>query len=202
MPRRRAHRIVRQYEVLLGLVLADAWGDWCELGLRAPVQRGRLGRSSRAFDVSDFILEHVRRRFAGVGGVSIVMEYGRPMLVLADGLVKVRFKKLDPKLGVSVTANTRQANLGLHLLPPMLPGMGQPTVLTVGYILDSTETRIARALVVCHVRRRVHYSIDLPLPLPALQAVPFAPAAGTAIAGSIVTSTRAGSPQTGTRRLP
>ena len=191
MPRRRARRVVRRYEGLLAQVLADAWADWQEIGNHAPVQRGRLGRGARAFDVSDFISHHAKTRFARIGGVTVVSEYGRPLLVLADGLIKIRFKKLDYKFAVSTSKTQRQQMLALQGLQPTLPGMGKPTLLTVGYVLNSAETAIAKIVVVCHLKQDVKYVIDLPTPhRAAAPVVPIAAASSAGVVPPVIRSAR------------
>lgn len=157
-------RIVCQYEVLLASAVCAGWSDWQALGELAPLQRGRLGRGARAFDVNDFIAEHVRRRFADVGGVVLTEQHGRPVLLAADGLVQFRFKKLDRRMELAAARTARQRMLAFHECPPVLPGMPQPTTITIGYVLDSSETQLTRVAAVCHVGRSVRYAIDLPVP--------------------------------------
>jgi hypothetical protein len=89
------------------------------------------------------------------------MEYGRPQLVLADGLVLVRFKKLDESLNPCWSDSDRQTKIDYHLLPAVLPGMPEPTVLTAGYVLDSAGLSIARMVVVCHFAHELLYTIEL-----------------------------------------
>lgn len=167
LPRRRARRILGRFEGLLAGAVFDAWEDWQVMGQLAPIQRGMLKASSRAFDLSDFIGEHVQRRFAGVSAATVTMKYQRPLVGLADGLVQVRFKKLSPKLAVSFSATTRQVRLALHQDEPALPGLPSPTVITVGYVLDDTETNLQKIVAVCHVGKRVEYVVPLAMPVQA-----------------------------------
>ena len=45
-------------------------------------------------------------------------------------------------------------------------------MLTAGYILNPSETRLAALALVCHVGAQVHYKIDLPLDRPAADPAP------------------------------
>jgi hypothetical protein len=112
--------------------------------------------------VSDFLREPVDRLFSPVRGVRVVVEYARPWLVLADGLVLIRFKKLDESLNPCWNRSDRQTKIDYHLLPPVMPGMPEPTVLTAGYVLDPAGLSIARMAVVCHRAHELLYAIDLP----------------------------------------
>ena len=87
------------------------------------------------------------------------LEYGRPWLVMAGGLVLVRFKKLDESLNPCRSDSDRQTKIDYHLLPAVIPGMPEPTVLTAGYVLDPAGLDITRMAVVCHFE--LHYTIDL-----------------------------------------
>lgn len=162
MPRRRARRIVRRYEGLLVAAIGAAWRSWSEMTGAAPIPGGQVGPAARAMVVSDFLREPVDRFFSPVRGVRVVVEYGRPWLVLADGLVLVRFKKLDESLNPCWSSSDRQTKIDYHLLPAVLPGMPEPTVLTAGYVLDPAGLSIARMAVVCHFAHGLLYTIDLP----------------------------------------
>ncbi len=162
MPRRRARRIVRRYQGLLVAAIGGAWEGWSEMAAAAPVRGGRVGPAARAMVVSDFLREPVDRLFGRVRGVQVVVEYGRPWLVLADGLVLVRFKKLDESLNPCWGDSDRQTKIDYHLLPAVLPGMPEPTVLTAGYVLDPAGLSIARMAVVCHFAHELLYTMDLP----------------------------------------
>lgn len=112
--------------------------------------------------VSDFLREPVDRLFGPVRGVRVMLEHGRPWLVLADGLALVRFKKLDESLNPCWSDSDRQTKIDYHLLPAVLPGMPEPTVLTAGYVLDPAGLSIVRMAVVCHFAHELLYVIDLP----------------------------------------
>ncbi len=142
IPRRRARRIIRRFERLVFAAVTKAWADWEELGVAAPVQRGVLGPSARAFDLSDFISARVQRAFTLVRAAQIVMRYKRPIVVLADGLVQVRFKKLTTDLAICAGTTERQRELSFHRGLVTFPGMPFPKLLTIRYVLDSTGMRL------------------------------------------------------------
>ncbi|MGH3913596.1 MAG: hypothetical protein ACRDTC_09315 [Pseudonocardiaceae bacterium] len=161
MARRRARRIVRRYEGLLVQAIGSAWEGWSELAVAAPARGGQVGLTAQAMVVSDFLRDPVDRLFRPVRGVQVRLEYGRPWLVLAGGLVLIRFKKLDESLNPCRSDSDRQTKIDYHLLPAVLPGMPEPTVLTAGYVLDPAGLDITRIAVVCHFAHELLYTIDL-----------------------------------------
>lgn len=162
LPRRRARRIVRRYEGLLVAAIGAAWRGGGEMAAAAVIPGGQVGPAAWAMVVSDFLREPVDRLFGPVRGVRVVVEYGRPWLVLGDGLVVIRFKKLDESLNPCWSSSNRQTKIGYHLLPAVLPGMPAPTVLTAGYVVDPAGLSIVRMTVVCHFVHELLYTIDLP----------------------------------------
>lgn len=159
-----ARALLEPHRDVIGLAFGRGWADWGQLGRRAPAQRLHLGRTSRATSVNDLICAHVETLLTGRPGVTMVREHGRLVAYLGGGMVKLRFKKLDRRLRASNIPTGRQLRLRLQLEQPALPGMPSPTVLTVGYLLDLTETSIRRIVAVCRVGAMLEYAIDLPVP--------------------------------------
>lgn len=164
LPAATARAVVTPHREILALAVARGWYEWRKLGQHAPAQRQHLGRISRAASVNDFVCAHAERLLGGEPGVSLAYEHGRLMVFLGHGTVKLRFKKLDRQLRSRNICTERQLRLQLQLDAPMMPGMPNPTVLTVGYVLDTTETLIRRIAAVCQRAGGVEYVIELHLP--------------------------------------
>jgi hypothetical protein len=117
---------------------------------------------------------------------------------LAGGELQVRFKKLDRHLLIGAPTTDQQLALAYHQLAPPLPGMPSPTVITAGYVLNDTETALARIVAVCHYGADVHYSIDLQPSHAHAAATPTLIAAPpSALAHFVVRSARSGNTATG-----
>jgi hypothetical protein len=52
--------------------------------------------------------------------------------------------------------------LAFHLGDPALPHMPEATILTAGYVLDPSEMKIERLVLVCHLGDQLCYSFELP----------------------------------------
>lgn len=198
MPRARARRILRRYEGLLADAVNTGWNRWERVGAAAAIERGQLRGGSRASMISDWIAADAAARFVNIGGASVVYSYRRPRILLAGGELQVRFKKLDQHLRIGTPTTGQQLALAYHQLAPSLPGMPSPTVITAGYVLNDTETDLARIVAVCHYGADVYYSVDL---RPSKAHVAAAPRSITpapaALAPVVVTSARSGNTGTG-----
>jgi hypothetical protein len=162
LARRAARSILRPYSKLLSTTISEAWATWNALGAAAPAARAQLGRLARAINLCDFIGTEVSKRFKTVHGCDVVWEFERPVLVFADGELRVRLGKSDLD-AVRDPQNDRQLRMWgqADALAGRLPGMPSSTWAKCGYVLNSTETALARILVTCHLRSELQWKIDL-----------------------------------------
>jgi len=164
-----ARRILRPYAKLLASVIHEAWLTWHKLGTSAPEVRMKLGRSARAFNISDFIKDEVVRRLEKVGGCCVVMEYGRPVLVLANGDLKLRLGKINPTALARPQSDRQWMIWGQEeAVASRLPDMPSGTWATCGYILNDTETGLAGISVTCEFEGASAWTLRLPIPVTSL----------------------------------
>jgi hypothetical protein len=199
LTRHAARRILRPYTKLLGITVFDAWQTWNQLGEAAPAIRLQMGRAARAMNVSDFINDEIRRRFAKVGGCAVTTEYGRHVLSFAGGDLKLRLGKVD-LAAVAPPRNERQLRIWSQAdaTAVVLPGMPSGTWAKCGYLLDLTETCLAGLYVVCDMNGAHAWVLDLPMPL----SRPTAASQTTPLQTSTVPPAKiaSASPSTGARR--
>ena len=172
LPLEQVIPLVRDYRGQLAGVLTDAWADWSSILAASSTLVSRAGGGSRGMLVSDLLREPAHRRFGALPGARVSMRYGQPWIELAAGRIWVRFRKLSTSLALSPNESERARRLSLHLGDPLFPEEPAATVLTAGYILNPSETRLAALALVCHVGAQVHYKIDLPLDRPAADPAP------------------------------
>jgi hypothetical protein len=117
-------------------------------------------------NLSDFIKEQIVSRFRSVKGCSVVMEYGRPILTFAGGDLKIRLGKID-FANIPSPRNERQLRIWTQAdaTSPTLDEMPSGTWAKCGYVLDSTETRMAGIHVVCDMNGSQKWKLDFPIPL-------------------------------------
>lgn len=165
LTRRAARRVLRPYAVLLSRVISDAWDTWHQLGAEAPAARMKMGRSARAITLADFIKDAVESRFARVRGCSVQMEYGRPVLVLASGDLRLRLGKIDLDQ-VPYPRNDRQLMIWsqAEAVANKLPFAPSGTWAKCGYVLDETETRVTTIVVKCDLDGALKWTLALPVP--------------------------------------
>lgn len=165
LPREALEPIVAPHLSRLGLAIEQAWADFAETRDAPGGHLARVQAASQGMVVSDLLAEPVRRQFAGVEGVEVVERFDRPWVHLGGGLVQIRFRALTSSLRICPSQSQRAIRLAFQLPDPTLdvdvPDAG--TVLTAGYVLDLSRTRIARMALVCHVGfQQVHYFFSLP----------------------------------------
>jgi len=165
LPREVAEPIVTPHLSRLAMAMARAWTDFTDTRNAPTGHLARVRAASQGMVVSDLLAEPVRRQFAGVEGVEVVERFDRPWVHLDGGLVQIRFRALTPALKICPSQSQRAIRLAFHLPDPTLdievPDAG--TVLTAGYVLDVSRTRVARMALVCHVGfQQVHYFFTLP----------------------------------------
>ena len=125
--------------------------------------------------VTDFVRAPAHRLFAGVAGAAVADRYGRPWVSLQGGRVQLRFKRLTAQLRVCPSDTERQTRLAYHLGDPCLPGAPEATILTAGYVVDDSGTRLAGTHLVCHLGEEPLYSFALPRSATTARQLPLVP---------------------------
>lgn len=166
-------------------VIDAAWRDLLSLRERPDSSLARASAATRGMLMTDLIGEPARRLFTGVDGVVVGDRYGRPWVNLSGGRVQVRFRSLTPTLQLSPSDTERQIRLAYHLGDPCLPGAPDATVLTAGYVVDTTGLHLAGSHLVCHLGEVVHYSIALARSAPVVRQLPLVP-----LSAPLIRSTR------------
>ena len=151
----RAMDIIEPHYGRLEGSVRDGWADWEAL---PPKQRVKLNGRARASCLYDFIIDHVRRRFADVPNITFFERRGLFMLGI-DGLVTLRFKKLRYGKKTSNIQTTQQMNIFGRQLD--LPGVPKAARLTVGYMLDVSQSFIKSVLVTLQMGNEVMWDFSL-----------------------------------------
>jgi hypothetical protein len=162
LARQQVQPIVEPHLARLAGVLTTAWATFIEVRSEQPDHMAQASAGAKGMLVADFMRQPAHNLFSHVGGVSVDSRYGRPWVNLAGGRVQIRFKKLTPTFEICTSDTERQVKLAFHLGDPALPGMPDATILTAGYILDSSQQGIEQMALVCHLGSTLHYRIPLP----------------------------------------
>lgn len=142
----QAKRILAPYMEPLVQSIEQAWERWWELPAKAVKAAG--GRS-RANLVYDFICDEIRTRFENMPGVSVHETRHNMLWLNIEGLLVIRFKKLDNlKLGSNI-ATRFQTEFTLQMQLPDLPP--EAARLVVGYQIDKVQSKITDVLVTYRV---------------------------------------------------
>jgi hypothetical protein len=157
-----AESIVVPHLATLAQVLTSAWDAYQVARARAGTEIAQIGPAARGMVVADLMREPAARLFTPVVNAQVDTRFGRPWVNLAGGMVQIRFKKLNPALGICPSDTERQVRLAFHLGDPALPHMPEATILTAGYVLDPSEMKIERLVLVCHLGDQLCYSFELP----------------------------------------
>jgi len=127
----------------------DAWSSW-----NSEVTsdgRGRLTTRSRSSCVNDFAVERAKEMFAGIDGVECCPILGFFKLYVENKAV-LRFKRLNrDKLAMNVKTEQQVAYYQDEHIPGIRAGC---TRLTIGYMLNLTETEIEDILVTYQLGRQ------------------------------------------------
>jgi hypothetical protein len=151
----RAMKILKPYVAILREVLSAAWADWEALPAK---QRAKLNGRARASCLYDFMVDHVERRFGNNTNAFFFRRRGLFLLGLA-GLVTLRFKKLGYGKKTSNIQTAQQVNIfGLQL---ELDGIPKAARLTVGYLLDPSQTFIKDVFVTLQMGNEVKWDFSL-----------------------------------------
>lgn len=166
----RAKRILAPYLSLLAECVERAWARWWEE--IPPSARLAADPRGRAAMVYCFIIDEARARFDSMSGVSIRKTPQGLLWVNIQGLLLVRFKKLDETKRGSNVPTEFQRDYTLHRELPHLPR--KTPRLVIGYQLDRSQTKITDILVTFrvgdvvkwHFSARDGYERGMPVPAP------------------------------------
>ncbi|WP_322770021.1 hypothetical protein [Frankia sp. Cr1] len=163
LSRRTARRVIRPHALLMADVVYAAWDTWVDFGQKAPDVRMKLRSLGRAVDVYEFMGFEIANRFDKVRGCEVTNEDGQTVLTFGGGELKASFNKIDLG-GVSKPTTARQLRIfsQADLQEEVLPSMPRVTWARCGYVLDPTETQIARAVLHCTIDGKTAWTIDLP----------------------------------------
>lgn len=113
------------------------------------------GRASSC--VNSFIVHTARAVFDESNDVKVTDKRGLFLLDFQDEL-NLRFKKLTKSKKPSNARTAQQVDFTMQL---ELPGMPQVVRLTLGYILDPSQTKITDILVVHHLGKKLAWEISI-----------------------------------------
>jgi hypothetical protein len=169
-----AKRVIAPYSELLNEAWRDGWEDWLSFD---AVKRSRLLPRTRACSVNDFAVARARQLFGDRPGVRTCDELGFFKLRIRspeDELVIVRLKRLGVDHLARNIKTKQQKDYYNHAPVPGIP-LGA-TRLTVGYVLDATQTRVESVVASLQLGLRdliYSFGLDaepdikgLPVPLP------------------------------------
>ena len=152
--RAEAKRILEPYFSTFRQTLRDAWEEWEHIPIE---QRSKINARARANCLYDFIVHYARVHFANAPGVTLLERRGLFLLGF-QGRITIRFKKLGPGKKTSNIQTQQQVDFNLQI---KLPGILIADRLTVGYILDATQTSIKDVLVTLQTGRRLEWDIPI-----------------------------------------
>ncbi|MGB9119396.1 MAG: hypothetical protein WCE73_02145 [Candidatus Angelobacter sp.] len=142
-------------------------------------KRHTLDARAQACFANSAIVHNALAAFSSVDGVKPI-KGGNTFFIVIGAEINARFKKLDGRKRYRNLMTTRQLQLQQQChIPGILPG----TYLTLGYVSDPLQQRIARHLVTLQVGKKVHYEIDIDEELagtvPLVMTMPVTPAQDT-----------------------
>src|ERR1051325_7384715 len=125
------------------MIVGAAWQSWENL---PALERMKLDARARAACINRFIVFEAKLHFSKVNGVNVVERRGM-FLLSVEGRVLLRFKKLREDKKTSNVPTRQQKLFSTHKELPEMPP--HAAYLTVGYMLNITETGIEAVLVTC-----------------------------------------------------
>lgn len=149
-----AEKHLEPYFPALREIINTAWKDWESL---PDEQRAKIDARARANCVNSFIIHNTRKYFEERTGVKVAEKRGLFLLDFFDE-INLRFKKLNKDKKPSNIKTTQQLNFALQL---ELPGMPKVVRLTLGYILDITQTKIKDILIVFYKGKNLIWEIPI-----------------------------------------
>lgn len=144
---------LRPYLLMIEASIRNGWSDYSSQ--YADVAHLHSART-RASLVHDHVIDRIRRATDEAGLLRLARHRGLYLLVV-EGLLVVRFKKLDRRLRAS-RAWTAQ---GMYKQEWMFADLPPVVKLQAGYQLDSTNSDLARVMLTCPDGNWVHWSVEL-----------------------------------------
>lgn len=154
MTRETAENLLKPYFPSLRQIILGAWADWESL---PDEQRSKIDARARANCVNSFIVHNARKFFEDNNGVKVSDRRGLFLVEFFDEL-NLRFKKLTKDKKTSNVATKQQRNFVLQL---ELPGMPKVVRITVGYLLDVTQTKIKDIFLVLYHGAEIAWDISI-----------------------------------------
>jgi hypothetical protein len=149
-----AESVLNPYKPKLQRVIYDAWAEW----ERIPDEhRSKLNARARANCLYAFMVHYARVYFADEPEVTLLERRGLFLIGIANRIT-IRFKKLRHGKKTSNIMTHQQINFNLQL---DLPGIPKAVRLTVGYILDVTQTRIKDVVVTLFQGRQLEWDFSI-----------------------------------------
>jgi hypothetical protein len=151
-----AKTLLQPYMAIFWKIMLDVWNAWEEIPEK---QRMMMSTTARANNLYSFIVHHARSYFTDDPDIKIFDK--RLFLVGIKGLVLLRFKKLKSK------DDRRSSNYPTlfqrdYSTQKVLPGMPpQAARLTVGYVLDVTQTFIEAVFVTYPCGAILHWYFEV-----------------------------------------
>lgn len=149
-----AEDLLKPYFPILSGIVKTGWADWESL---TDEQRAKLDARARANCVNSFIVHNARGVFDDTNDVKVTDARGLFLLDFQDEL-NLRFKKLTKNKKPSNVSTNQQVEFSMQMA---LPNMPKVVRLTLGYILDATQTVISDILIVYHQGRKLAWEISI-----------------------------------------
>ncbi|MDT8068442.1 MAG: hypothetical protein ROO76_09790 [Terriglobia bacterium] len=147
-----AKALLKPYFPTIKKCIDDAWDEWLALD-----KRHRFDKRARAAFLHSMITHNALAAFAKHEDAKTVPGNGTFWLYIGDH-IKSRFKKLDRNRRYRNYPTNTQLKLEIQgNIPGVLPG----TYLTLGYLLDPLEQKVAHHLVTLQIRKKILYAIDI-----------------------------------------
>lgn len=151
-----AERLLTPYMATFWKIMLNVWKAWEEIPEK---QRMMMTATARANNLYSFILHYARSYFSDNRDVKIIEK--RLFLVGIKGLVLLRFKKLK---GIDDRRSSNYPTLFQrnYSTQKILPGMPPEAArLTVGYVLDITQTSVQGVFVTYPCGSILHWDFEV-----------------------------------------
>ena len=135
-----AEAVLQPHLPKLKQVIFDAWAEWERI---PAARRSKMNARARAAILHSFMVHFAKMHFPPTDTVMPLERKGL-FLVGISGVVTIRFKKFRYGKRTSNIQTNQQVDFDLQL---DLPGIPKAARLTVGYILDASQTAIKDVLI-------------------------------------------------------
>jgi hypothetical protein len=135
-------------------VIFDAWAEW---GKIPAVRRSKMNTRARAAILHSFMVHFAKVHFPQTNQVTPLERRGL-FLIGIGGVVTIRFKKFRYGKRTSNIQTNQQIDFDLQI---DLPGIPKAARLTVGYILDASQTAIKDVLITFRQAQRLLWDFSI-----------------------------------------